>query len=488
MSRDPAQAHTWYRIENKADTRSAAIYLYDEVGSWGIAASQFVKELQDLRASKVDVHVNSPGGECYEGLAIFNALRNHKAEITVYIDGLAASAASFIAMAGDRIVAERNATLMIHNAHAVGVGDAGDMRKLADMLDRMTDTIASIYSDRAGGTVAQWRARMATETWFSADEAQAAGLVDEVASTPAPKSMPRNTWDLSIFNFAGRDAAPDPFAPLAEAMPMPPRKKTPDMPADMPADMPMLAVGDRVQVAGTPHEPGQATGTVAEVEHGPAYGIRFDGGGDPGGDVHRWYVAAELAPAGAAATNRAEAIPVAEAVPVVVAEDVPLVLAAFDPAQFRDAVNAASVLPFDPADFRDAMASLAHDAPAPPANTHRTVDLGPQPEAEPAAAPANPWNVVHDHVHGLAHEAPAPPTIQPTPVDLGPLPQPAEPVPEPPPLNPWDQLRAAVRIAANNAPAPPQPNSTTTTESPAEEPGFSMDAPAFRTALRRAKL
>jgi len=486
MKTSTVPGKSWFRIENKAG-EAASIFLYDEIGSFGTSADDFVKQLRDVKASALDVFVNSPGGECYDGLAIFNALRNHKAHVTVHIDGLAASAASFVAMAGDRIVAERNASLMIHEAHAVGVGAAGDMRKLADMLDRMTDTIASIYSERAGGTVAQWRARMATETWFSADEAQAAGLVDEVASTPAPKGMPRNTWDLSIFNFAGRDAAPDPFAPLAEAMPMPPRKKkTPDMPAgDMPADMPMHAVGDRVQVAGTPHEPGQATGTVAEVEHGPAYGIRFDGGGDPGGDemgdVHRWYVAAELAPAGAAATNRAEAIP------VVVAEDVPLVLAAFDPAQFRDAVNAASVLPFDPADFRDAMAGLAYEAPAPPAIVPQPVDLGPLPEAPPEPPPPDPWRVVHDHIQGVAYEAPAPPAAQPAPVDLGPLPEPPEPAPEPAGLTPWDQLRAAVRNAANNAPAPPQPNSTTT-ESPAEEPGFFMDAPAFRTALRRAKL
>lgn len=201
---------TWYRITNTAD--AAEIFLYDEVGQWGVTANDFVKELRDVKASAIDVHINSPGGECYDGLAIFNALRSHRANVTVYIDGLAASAASFIAMAGDRIVAERNASLMIHNAHAVGVGDADDMRRLGDMLDKMTGTIANIYAERAGGTVEDWRARMKTETWFSADEAKTAGLVDEVTTAPPPRGMPRNTWDLSIFNFAGRDKAPDPFA------------------------------------------------------------------------------------------------------------------------------------------------------------------------------------------------------------------------------------------------------------------------------------
>jgi len=217
----PPPGRQWYRITNRVDLLTAEIFLFDEVGSWGTSASDFVKELRDVKASSIDVHINSPGGEVYDGLAIFNALRSHKANVTVYVDGLAASAASFIAMAGDRIVAERNASLMVHNAHAVGVGDAGDMRKLADMLDRMSGTIADIYAERAGGTVAQWRARMASETWFSADEAKAAGLVDEVAAAPPPRGMPRNTWDLSIFNFAGRAAAPDPFAitAVAEAPP-----------------------------------------------------------------------------------------------------------------------------------------------------------------------------------------------------------------------------------------------------------------------------
>lgn len=218
----------WYRIENKAPGDTASIFLYDELGSFGITANDFVKELRDVKGGSIDVYVNSPGGECYEGLAIFNALRNHKAHITVHIDGLAASAASFVAMAGDKIVAERNATLMIHEAHALGVGDANDMRKLGDMLDRMSDTIANIYAERAGGTVAQWRARMATETWFSADEAKAVGLVDEVVASPPIKGMPRNTWDLSIFNFAGRAAAPDPLAVvLADSAPIEPVEEEP---------------------------------------------------------------------------------------------------------------------------------------------------------------------------------------------------------------------------------------------------------------------
>lgn len=365
MSTSTVPGKTWFRIENKA-ADSADIFLYDEIGSWGTSANDFVKELRDVKASAIDVHINSPGGECYDGLAIFNALRGHKANVTVYIDGLAASAASFVAMAGDRIVAERNATVMIHNAHAVGVGDAEDMRKMADMLDRMSETIAGIYAERAGGTVAQWRARMKTETWFSADEAVAAGLVDEVAAAPPPKGMPRSTWDLSIFNFAGRDNAPDPFEALL---------------ADEPA----------------PVEP--AVATAPEVVQPP-----------------------EL-----------------------VVDEQPLVFASFDPAQFRDAVKASAVLPFDPAGFRDTLHGLARDAPAPPDIAPRHLDLGP----------------------------PAPP--------------PSGPPPEPPDLTPWDHLRAAVRTLAKDAPAPPQPNSTTT-QSPAEEPGFFMDATAFTTALRRAKL
>ncbi|AVP67324.1 hypothetical protein C7H75_04785 [Prescottella equi] len=114
------QQREWYTIRN-ADTTDtpAEVLIYDEIGSswWGgVSAKSFAKDLSAVEATDITVRLNSPGGDVFEGIAILNALRNHKARITVYVDGIAASAASFIAMAGDEIVMCRNAEMMIHDA------------------------------------------------------------------------------------------------------------------------------------------------------------------------------------------------------------------------------------------------------------------------------------------------------------------------------------------------------------------------------------
>lgn len=201
---------SWYRITNRADT-TAEVFLYDEVGAWGTSAGDFAKELKDVKASEITLRLNSPGGEVFDGLAIYSALKRHPAKVTVHVDGLAASITSVIAMAGDRILIDRHAQMMIHEAHAIAVGNTKDMTAMARLLDEYSDNIASIYAERAGGDVATWRDRMRSESWFSAKEAVSAGLADEVAAGPAPREMTANTWDLSIFNYAGRDKAPNPL-------------------------------------------------------------------------------------------------------------------------------------------------------------------------------------------------------------------------------------------------------------------------------------
>lgn len=222
----------WYRIENLG-TGSAAIYVYDEIGYWGVTAADFVAELSELTGvSSIDLHINSPGGEVFEGLAIMNCLRSHPASVTTYVDGIAASIASVIAMAGDRIVMGPHSQLMIHEGSGLCVGDAEDMRKMADLLDFQSNNIAGVYQARAGGTVETWRAAMVAETWYTAEEAVAAGLADEVAPGAAPAATTvvpgeeeeeaggqdamANSWDLSIFRYAGRSGAPEPVAKAAE--------------------------------------------------------------------------------------------------------------------------------------------------------------------------------------------------------------------------------------------------------------------------------
>ena len=222
-------ARTWYRIENKADT--AEVFLYDEIGAWGISAGDFAKELGEVTAKSIDLRLNTPGGEVFDGLAIFNALQRHPARVTVHIDGLAASIASVIAMAGDEILIDRYAQMMIHEAHAIAVGSTKDMSAMAKLLDEYSDNIAAIYSSRAGGDKTGWRERMKAETWFSASEAVKAGLADRIAETTV-KGKPAATWDLSMFNHAGRAHAPDPFPAEPPPAPPPDSSPAPESPPD----------------------------------------------------------------------------------------------------------------------------------------------------------------------------------------------------------------------------------------------------------------
>lgn len=169
----------WYTIRNAQD-EEAEIYIYDEIGYWGMTANDFISELRDVKASKIALRINSPGGDVFDGIAIYNALLRHKAEITVWIDGIAASSASFIAMAGDEVVMAPYSQMMIHEASGLCIGPADDMRSMADILDKSSDNIAAIYAKRAGSAVAEWRQRMKDETWFSDAEAVEAGLADRV--------------------------------------------------------------------------------------------------------------------------------------------------------------------------------------------------------------------------------------------------------------------------------------------------------------------
>lgn len=197
-----------FTITNKAD--KAEVLIYEDIAPSSSGA--FVRALRDITADEITVRINSSGGNVFDAIAMTNALRDHPARITTVVDGLAASAASFIATAGDEVVMNRNSELMIHNPKAVGAGGSSDMRSLADRLDAVRDNIASMYVARAGGTVEQWREVMAAETWYSADEAVQAGLADRVSDQPAVT----NSHDLSAFTYAGRSSAPDPlmFQPI----------------------------------------------------------------------------------------------------------------------------------------------------------------------------------------------------------------------------------------------------------------------------------
>lgn len=221
MQPRPRTPHPWYEFKNVADDE-AEVLVYDEIGSyWGTCAEDFVRELRNVTARKVTVRVNSPGGSFFDGVTCANALRAHPSTVTVRVEGLCASAASVIAMAGDRIEMAPQTQLMIHDAIGGAYGNAQVMREMVDVLDRISDSIADAYAARAGGTREEWRERTRAETWYSPEEALAAGLIDEALplprrgeepAEPAPPAEPemRNSWDLSVFRYAGREQAPAP--------------------------------------------------------------------------------------------------------------------------------------------------------------------------------------------------------------------------------------------------------------------------------------
>lgn len=212
-------------LPSESDGATAKLYLYDVIdswgGDWGVSAKEFNATLADLGdVSQINLHINSPGGECYEGIAILNALRRHPANVTAVVDGIAASAASFIAAGADEVVMARNSEMMIHDAWGIALGPAADMHAAGDRLDKISNNIASVYAGKAGGSDSTWREFMLAETWYSADEAVTAGLADRVEGDEVDADEIENAFDLSVFRNAGRSNAP---APALSAEPYCPR-------------------------------------------------------------------------------------------------------------------------------------------------------------------------------------------------------------------------------------------------------------------------
>lgn len=161
----------------KTNGKRGEVYIYDAIGAaWdgsGITAKSFQESLRDMGAvNGLDIYVNSPGGSVFEGLAIYNQIQRHPAaEKIVHIDGIAASIASIISMAGTEIRIAENAMFMIHDPWGMAVGSAGEMRKQAEALDKIRDVLLDTYVAKTGGkreTISQW---MSDETWMTAQEA-----------------------------------------------------------------------------------------------------------------------------------------------------------------------------------------------------------------------------------------------------------------------------------------------------------------------------
>lgn len=203
---------SWYTIKNRA-ADVLDISLHDEIGLWGVTAADFMREINAHSGVRsINLSVHSPGGSLLDGLAMYNKLKSHPATVYGRVEGIAASAASFVLMAADHIAMPENAFIMIHNARGVGIGDADELRDIADTIDKMQDSVTTIYEKRTGLPREELKAMMEEETWMNAEDALRLGFIDtitdkvDVAAKAAGferhfKSMPvRNEFDPSAIS------------------------------------------------------------------------------------------------------------------------------------------------------------------------------------------------------------------------------------------------------------------------------------------------
>ncbi|MDI3274876.1 head maturation protease, ClpP-related [Pseudomonas sp. AL03] len=186
----PKALERWNPSIKAASTDDNTITIYDPIGyDWwtgeGVTAKRISAALRSIGDSDVVVKINSPGGDVFEGLAIYNLFREHKGKVTVQILGLAASAASFIAMAADEIQIARAGFLMIHNSWTMAAGDRNDIREVADFLEQIDGTLADIYSVRTGDPIDAMSKLMDVETWMGGAAAIDAGFADSLLSSDA---------------------------------------------------------------------------------------------------------------------------------------------------------------------------------------------------------------------------------------------------------------------------------------------------------------
>jgi ATP-dependent Clp endopeptidase proteolytic subunit ClpP len=193
-------AKTWFAIKNAA-ADTAEISIYDVIGLWGVSARDFIRQLKGVTAKKIDLRIHSPGGDVMEGHAIYNALQRHPATITSHIDGMAASMASVVALAGETVCIAANGMMMIHNPSGGSCGGtAEDHRKSADILDKIKSVLVSAYEQKTNLPRAEIEEMMDDETWMTAQEALDLGFVDSIGGEM--KVAATAHFDLSGFRNA----------------------------------------------------------------------------------------------------------------------------------------------------------------------------------------------------------------------------------------------------------------------------------------------
>lgn len=172
---------SWYTIRAAANGKSATVDILEEIGFWGVTSADFARDLKNLGdVESIKLRINSPGGSMWDAAAIASILEAHPATVTAEVVGLAASAASFILTAADRVHVARNAFIMMHMPQVFAAGESEELRRMADLLDKVADKMVAAYASKMKRNADEVRAMLSAETWFSAEEALEAGLADKI--------------------------------------------------------------------------------------------------------------------------------------------------------------------------------------------------------------------------------------------------------------------------------------------------------------------
>lgn len=194
----------------------ARVDLFDVIDDYyGVSATDFVSALNKIKSENISLHINSPGGDVFSARAMVAAIAAHPSTITAYVDGLAASAASYVAVACDKVVMQKGSMMMVHRASCMAWGNSADLTEMASLLDKIDESIAQDYSRKTGKPESEMMQLMTAETWLSSEEALSIGLADSVVENEKGKT--KNTWNLAAFKNAPPpiEETPEEPAPVA---------------------------------------------------------------------------------------------------------------------------------------------------------------------------------------------------------------------------------------------------------------------------------
>jgi ATP-dependent Clp endopeptidase proteolytic subunit ClpP len=201
----PIDKADWYKIEALSEDNTE-LMIYDVIGWPFNDAGEIIRALAGINTKTLTVRINSPGGDVFDAMAIFNALQSHKSKVITRVESLAASAASFLALAGKEVQAYQNAMFMIHEPWVLAAGSQHDLREIADILEKISGNMVDIYAQNSNVGKKEIREMLKAETWFTAKEAKERGFIDTIIDGKAVKAQ----FDLSMYA-----NAPDGFDAVA---------------------------------------------------------------------------------------------------------------------------------------------------------------------------------------------------------------------------------------------------------------------------------